>query len=246
MRLFKNFDIMALLVLFLVLTVGAVPSLASVRYVAVVETEIDMEPTDVAKLKKSEVRLITEEIRNKSVNILPRDKYSIMTSETVQSMSGAILEECSEENCIITLGSKIGADYIVRGKLGKFQTFYTLSIVIYDTDNGFLVASSNSVRSEKMIDLLEKSSEACENLFKRFMEIPVPVPTHSTIVEPVSESVTTIAPNRTDESVQITNTDKRRDTIYVQTTSWANKIDWYIAPKYQFKYGTPVSWGGSI
>jgi len=32
-----------------------------------------------------------------------------MTAETVQSLGGVVLEECSGENCVIILGSKIGA-----------------------------------------------------------------------------------------------------------------------------------------
>jgi uncharacterized protein (TIGR02145 family) len=153
---------MALLAL---LAVGAV---AGDKYVAVVETEIDMEKADAAKLKKSEVRLITDELREKAVNTLPRG-YNVMTSETVMTQSGAVLSECAEENCIITLGSKIGADYIVRGKLGKVGTLFTLSAVIYDTEDGFLVASSKGIRAEKMTELLEKAGAACEEMYKKFV-----------------------------------------------------------------------------
>jgi uncharacterized protein (TIGR02145 family) len=145
---------------------------AGVKYVAVVETEIDMEPGEFAKLKKSEVRLITDELRNAAVKTLPRGTYNVMTSETVMSQSGSVLSECAEENCIITLGSKIGADYIVRGKLGKIGTLFALSVSMFDTEDGFLVGSSNAVRSEELIDLLEKASGACSEMFKIFLSEP--------------------------------------------------------------------------
>jgi hypothetical protein len=58
-----------------------------------------------------------------------------MTTETVQSMGDAVLAECFGENCVITLGSKIGADYIVRGTIGKFQKVFTLEVETYETDN---------------------------------------------------------------------------------------------------------------
>jgi len=225
-------------------------SMAGIKYVAVVEMDIDMKSSDVAKLDKSEVRLLTDEIRDKAVNTLSHSQFNIMTTETVIAQGGAVLEECSEENCVITLGNKIGADYIVRGKLSKFQNLFVLSIVIYDTENGFLVASSNAIRSDKMTDLIDKVSIASENLFKKFSEnIPVSSTSASVSIStssPMSNEITTSVPNNIDESAHITNTDKTHDTLYIQTTStsWANKIDWYIAPKYQFKYGTPVSWGG--
>jgi uncharacterized repeat protein (TIGR02543 family) len=141
---------------------------AAVKYVAVVEMEIDMNPGEAAKLEMSEVRLLTDELREKAVNNLPQGQYSVMTTETIMAQSGSVLSECFEENCIITLGSRIGADYIVRGKLGKFQSLFTLSAVIYDTENGFLVASAKAVRSERMTELLEKASAVCEEMYKKF------------------------------------------------------------------------------
>jgi hypothetical protein len=149
-------------------------SVAGVKYVAVVETEIDMEPDDAANLKKSEVRLITDELRGAAVKILPPDKYSVMTTETVMAQSGSVLEQCSEENCMITLGSKIGADYIVRGKISKVEALFALSVSIFDTEDGFLVGSMDAVRSERMTGLLEKAGSACAEMFKTFINMRPP------------------------------------------------------------------------
>jgi formylglycine-generating enzyme required for sulfatase activity len=143
------------------------PATAGVKYVAVVETEIDMNPAEAAKLERSEVRLITDELRSTAVNALPQDRYSVMTTETVMAQSGPVLSECAEENCIITLGSKIGADYIVRGKLGKIGTLFTLSVSMFDTEDGFLVGTSKAIRSEKLVDLLEKAAGACADMYKK-------------------------------------------------------------------------------
>jgi uncharacterized protein (TIGR02145 family) len=177
---------------------------AGVKYVAVVETEIDMESGVAAKLKKSDVRQITDEIREKAVNNLPQGQYSVMTSETVMAQSGSVLSECAEENCVITLGSKIGADYIVRGKISKFETLFTVSVVIYDTENGFLIASSKAVRSEKMTGLLEKVGVACEEMYKKFAgsqtTSPKPEPpktyTVTSNVNPSNGGAVSRSPNR--------------------------------------------------
>jgi len=145
-------------------------SAAAVKNVAVVEAEVDAQSGVTEKLNKAEVREITAEIRRQAVKNLPRGKFNIMTSETVMSQGSAKLEECADENCVISLGAKIGADYIVRGLISKFQTKITLTVEIYETEDGNLVASSDAVRSENAGDLLEYSKNACAEMYKQFIE----------------------------------------------------------------------------
>jgi len=83
-------------------------------------------------------------------------------------MGGAVLEECAEENCVITLGARIGADYIVRGTISKFQTKLTLKVEMYETDNGMLVATSEPVRTENIGELLETGAAACAEMYREF------------------------------------------------------------------------------
>jgi len=143
---------------------------AGVKYVAVVETDVDAQSGAAAEINPAEVRQITAELRRQATENLPAGRYSVMTSETVQAMGGAVLEECAEENCVIALGSKIGADYIVRGTISKFQTRFTLSVELYETENGTLIVTSEPVRSENIGDLLDKASGACANMYKKFAD----------------------------------------------------------------------------
>ena len=148
----------------------AAPAYAQVKYVAVVETELDAQSGAAAEMNQAEVRQITAELRREAVEILPAGKYNIMTSETVQAQGGAVLEACADENCVITLGSKIGADFIVRGIISKFRAKFTLTVEMYETENGNLVATSDPVRSEDVGDLLEQSGAAVSNMYKKFAE----------------------------------------------------------------------------
>jgi len=198
-------------------------SAAGVKYVAVVETEIDAQSGASANLNPAEVREITAEIRRQAIENLPSDRYSVMTSETVQSMGGAVLEECADENCVITLGSKIGADYIVRGTIGKFQTRFTLKVEMYETDNGTLVATSEPVRTENVGEILDMATGACGKMFRKFAGAQS------------GSGGTTLQSKAESENVALeskTISDKKR------------KVDYYFAPKYQLPVGTPVSWGG--
>jgi hypothetical protein len=152
------------------LTLLAGVSVAGLKYVAVVESDVDVASGASAGINPAEVREITAELRRQATQNLPLGRYSVMTAETIQSMGGAVLEECSEENCVVALGSKIGADYIVRGTISKFQTRFTLTIELYETDNGTLVVSSDAVRSENIEELLDKAAEASAKMYKIFVD----------------------------------------------------------------------------
>jgi hypothetical protein len=161
---------------------AAMPVFA-VKYVAVVETDIDARSGAAAEITPAEVTLITAELRREAVKNLPHRVYNIMTTETVMAQGSATLIECHEENCVIALGSKIGADYIVRGTISKFQTLFTLTVDIYETEDGNLVASSDPVRSENIRGLLENAAPACANMYRNFVATqdtgvpPLPAPT---------------------------------------------------------------------
>jgi len=149
--------------------ITALPARAQIKYVAVVETEIDEQSGASARLNKAEVRQMTAELRSVAVKNLPRDRFNIMTSETVMSQGSAKLEECAEENCVIALGAKIGADYIVRGIVSQFGTSLTMSVEMYETEDGNLVATSGLVRAENIAELLDKAAAVCADMYKTFI-----------------------------------------------------------------------------
>jgi hypothetical protein len=197
-------------------------SAAGVKYVAVVESDVDASSGASDELKPAEVREITAELRRQATENLPRDKYSVMTSETVQSMGGAVLEECAEENCVIALGSRIGADYIVRGTISKFQTMFTLGIELYETENGTLVVSSEAVRSEKLVELLNKAATASGNMFRKFAGVK------ESAWKKSNPGMNAVA--QKPES----------------GTADGRKFDYYFAPKYQQVVGTGWWSGGNL
>jgi hypothetical protein len=164
----KGAFLMKKLMCVLMMALFAGTAAAQIKYVAVVETEVDAQSGAAAKLNKAEVRQITTVLRNEARNNMPSGKYKIMTAETVIAQGSAKLEECAEENCVISLGAKIGADYIVRGIVSKFGTKLTLSVEIYETEDGTLVGSAR-VSSEKAEELLEKTVAESKVLYKNFV-----------------------------------------------------------------------------
>jgi hypothetical protein len=144
-------------------------SVAGIKYVAVVESDIDEASGASEKISRADVRLVTAELRREAVKNLPPKRYVIMTAETVMAQGGAVLEECADENCVITLGSKIGADYIVRGTVSKLESLFTLQVEMYETDNGNLVASCDPVRSESIRELVEKAAVVCAEMSQTWL-----------------------------------------------------------------------------
>jgi hypothetical protein len=216
-------------------------SAAGLKYVAVVETDMDAQSGASENLNPAEVRQITAELRRQATENLPSEKYSVMTSETVQSMGGAVLEECADENCVITLGSKIGADYIVRGIISKFGTKLTLLIELYETDNGMLVISSEPVRSENKAELLEMATAACANMYKKFAGAKGA--TRKSTPQPKEKPQYT-----PQETSQVQIRANGRGAPFRSARFGGNprlpEFDYYIAPKYQQGLG-PKFWSGA-
>jgi uncharacterized repeat protein (TIGR02543 family) len=174
---------------FLAVFAFAVSSFAQVKNVAVIETQIDERSGAASEINRAEVGVITSEIRREAVNNLPRGRYNVMTSETVQAMGSAVMEECAEENCVIALGSKIGADYIVRGLISKFRTMFTLSIEMYETEYGMLVVTAAPVRTANLDELLERAAAVCAEMYKDFLKMSSAASTPS-----VPQAVVTLPP----------------------------------------------------
>jgi hypothetical protein len=149
------------------------PALA-VKYVAVVESDIDAQSGASSEISRADVRLVTAELRREAVKNLPQGQYSVMTSETVIAQGSAFAVDCNEENCVIALGSKIGADYIVRGTVSKLETRYTLTVEIYETENGNLVASSDPIRAGSIGELVEAAAPVCAEMYKAFVTAQTP------------------------------------------------------------------------
>ncbi len=144
---------------------------AKVKNVAVVEAVVDANCGACKSIEKSEVGQITAELRRVAVNNLSSDRYKVMTKETIQAQSEEVLQECASENCIIKLGDKIGAEYIVKSGISKFGKRFILSVEMYETKDGTLVAAiADPIRSESLDDIIDKIPAACAGMYSKFAD----------------------------------------------------------------------------
>jgi len=134
---------------------------------AVIDTEADQ--SAIKELTEAELRYITQEIRRAARSNLP-DDYNVMTEQAVMVLGDAVLEECAEENCMISFGEKIGADYITKGSVSKFRTMYVLTIEIFETRKGMMVASSDPIESTDLNQFIPEIRKVAPALFTKFTE----------------------------------------------------------------------------
>jgi len=72
----------------------------------------------------SELAYLTDKLRETAVNILPKFRYGIMTSESIVAFLGDSQERaakvCNEANCLAQIGRMVNADYVVQARIGRF------------------------------------------------------------------------------------------------------------------------------
>ena len=116
---------------------------AFASFVAVLET---VAPD--SAIAVSECRFLTDELRSQAgVALPPYMGYTIMTRENINVMlpPGKSLEEC-EGTCIAETGKNIAADYVAQARVGKFGTKLTLTVELYETASGKLLASYTALQ----------------------------------------------------------------------------------------------------
>lgn len=91
--------------------------------------------------------------------------YLVMTQgniETLVRAAGKSLAEC-EGQCAVDTGKLVGADIVVAGRISKIGTTFAISMQMYDTATGALLAGEDpEAQSEN--ELLKVSAEAAEKL----------------------------------------------------------------------------------
>lgn len=146
------------ILLFSIMAVAlAVPSFAKNVFVAVLETV-----TFGTSISKAESVFLTDKLRSQAVQVLPDYKnFVIMTSENIRAMlpPDRSLEEC-EGGCLVETGKNIFADYVAQARVGQFGSDLTLTVELYETASGKMLASYTSKNSsvEELLTEIEGRS----------------------------------------------------------------------------------------
>jgi len=110
------------------------------KRLAILNTEDDGEHS----LEITDLSYLTAKLREIAVKILPKEKYSVMTTQTIidklDSKENAA-KICKEAKCLADLGRKISANYVGQARLGRFSGNLTISMELYNVASGDLIDS---------------------------------------------------------------------------------------------------------
>jgi TolB-like protein len=94
----------------------------------------------------SELAYLTDRLRETAANVLPKQRFGIMTTESIIAFLGSqerLVKECKAASCLADLGRKVNADYVAQGRIRKLGEVLSINFELYSTKSGVLVGSFN-------------------------------------------------------------------------------------------------------
>jgi len=116
-----------------------------------------------------ELTHLTDRLRETAVNILPKQRYGVMTTESIVAFLGSqedAMKICKEASCLADLGRKVSADYVAQARIGRFGEKLTIKTELYNSKSGNLISSFTG-SSKDIDDLLDIIDKKTPDLFKK-------------------------------------------------------------------------------
>ncbi|MCL1956545.1 MAG: fibrobacter succinogenes major paralogous domain-containing protein [Fibromonadales bacterium] len=110
------------------------------KRVAILNTEDDGSP----EIEFTNLNFLTGKLREIAVKVLPEDKYSVMSVQSIIDKMGSkenARKMCREAECIAEIGRKVSAAYVGQARLGRFGDNLTINMELYNAGSGVLIGS---------------------------------------------------------------------------------------------------------
>jgi len=94
-------------------------------------------PSEGAVLSSDELEVLTFEIRNAALKVLPLKDFFLHPEEAViKRLGGAenFVKECMESSCIVELGKKANVDYVAKAYVNKLGNNLKLRVELFDVN----------------------------------------------------------------------------------------------------------------
>ena len=163
--------------------------------VAIIQTLDNLDSLDIQDLT-----YLTDKLRETAVNILPKEQFGVMTTESIIAFLGSqeqAVKACNESSCLAELGKKVSADYIAQGRTGKFGKDLTIKVELYKVKSGNLIGSFTG-DSKDIYGLRDIINEKAPDLFKKMLSTPRP-PSPPSTPSPPPPQPTVLVPAAIDE-----------------------------------------------
>ncbi|MDR2556001.1 MAG: PEGA domain-containing protein [Fibromonadaceae bacterium] len=120
-------------------------------------------------IKPSDLAYLTGRLRETAVNILPKQRYGVMTTESIIAFLGSqerAMKECKAAICLAELGRKVSADYVAQAHIGRFGKQLSINFELYNSKSGNLIGSFMG-NSKDIFGLLIIIDEKAPALFQK-------------------------------------------------------------------------------
>ncbi|MDR2583471.1 MAG: PEGA domain-containing protein [Fibromonadaceae bacterium] len=126
--------------LFILLFLALAAQAQEQKRVAILNTEDDGEP----EIEFTNLNFLTGKLREIAVKVLPEDKYSVMSVQSIIDKMGSkdnARKMCKEAQCIAEIGRKVSAAYVGQARLGRLDDYITINMELYNAGSGVLIGS---------------------------------------------------------------------------------------------------------
>jgi len=148
---------------FFILLFLAIAAWGQQERIAIIQTLDDRD-----SIGTSELIYLTDRLRETAVNVLPKQRYGVMTSESIVAFLGSeerATKVCNEASCLAEIGRKVNADYVVQARIGRFSGNLTIKTELYSSKSGNLIGSFTDSH-KKISGLLDVIDKKAPDLFK--------------------------------------------------------------------------------
>jgi len=116
---------------------------------------------------------LTDKLRETAVNVLPKERYGVMTTESIIAFLGSqerAVKACNESSCLAELGRMVSADFVAQGRIGRFDKDLTIKVELYNVKTGNLIGSFTG-DSKNIYGLRDIIDGKAPDLFKQMLSI---------------------------------------------------------------------------
>jgi TolB-like protein len=112
-----------------------------------------------ARLTAFEAETLADDVRGAALAVLGRS-FRIMTRESMLEMlpPGTDLAQCSEGQCEVQAGRKVGADRVIAGSVGRVGTKMVVRLKLFDTHTADLLGQESGFRGTGFRGTVQRSS----------------------------------------------------------------------------------------
>ncbi len=127
---------------------------------------------DADSIQYMDLNFLTGKLREIAGKTLPKDKYGIMTQESIVDRMGSqerAEKECREASCLADLGRKISAAYIAQGRIGRFSGMLAIKVELYNSRSGNLIGTINET-SKNLLTLAAILDNKAPDMFGEILD----------------------------------------------------------------------------